>query len=417
VKNPVCILSSNCARPIDAARGRKVGVVECLALHARRPVAGFSLVEVLVALVIGMIAVVVILQTFAQFEGQKRTTTSGDDSISSGSVSVYGLQRDLQQAGWGLSAIQVIGCTVSGLTAGAGSIPFAPVTINPAAITGEDPNTDTLLIVSGNGNGTVEGDQILSGAGTSYAVHTPSAFAVNDFVVAAPLARAAGACTLNATQIATVTASNVTVLAASASFTVAPSDRLFLLGATPVVRAYAIRGGNLTVCDWRVNDCGSAANNGDTSIWVPIANNVVSLRAEYGRDTATGGMDGIRDVWDQTIPTTATPISTVATKNLGACAYARIQAVRFGMVARSTQPEKQLAGGAHVTVAAPVWAGSNAVAVAANSTEAAAVAFNLTDASLSPSVTWPTWQDFRYKVFETVVPLRNITSQGGFEEC
>ncbi len=197
----------------------------------------------------------------------------------------------------------------------------------------------------------------------------------------------------------------------------APSDRLFLLGSNPVVRAYAIRGGNLTVCDWRVNDCGSAANNSDTSIWVPIANNVVSLRAEYGRDTATGGMDGIRDVWDRTIPTTATPISTVAAKNLGACAYARIQAVRFGMVARSTQPEKQLAGGAHVTVAAPVWAGSDAVAVAANSTEAAAVAFDLTDASLSPSVTWPTWQDFRYKVFETVVPLRNITSQGVFEEC
>ena len=67
-------------------------------------------------------------------------------------------------------------------------------------------------------------------------------------------------------------------------------------------------------------------------------------------------------------------------------------------------PEKPLAGGAHVTPATPVWAGSDGLAVGVDATAAAAVAFALP----SPDPGWPTWQDFRYKVFQTVVPLRNI---------
>ena len=41
----------------------------------------------------------------------------------------------------------------------------------------------------------------------------------------------------------------------------------------------------------------------------------------------------------------------------------------------------------------------------------AAVGFTLP----SPDPSWPTWQDFRYKVFQTLVPLRNVTTQGGFD--
>ena len=47
---------------------------------------GFSLVEIMVALVIGMLGIIVMMQVFAMFEAQKRTTTGGDDAISSGSI-------------------------------------------------------------------------------------------------------------------------------------------------------------------------------------------------------------------------------------------------------------------------------------------------------------------------------------------
>lgn len=399
--------------------------------RGRRNARGFSLVEVMVAMVIGMLGIIVMMQMFRVFEGQRRTTTAGDDAISAGSVTLFGLQRDLQQSGWGFGAVNLIGCNVTGLTAGGGAIPLSPVTINPAAITGQDVNTDTLLIVSGNGNGVIEGAQFLAPAAanaTSYTVAAPVAFADPDTgdtnavrVVVAPQTRLAGACNLTVTTIAAQpTATSVTVSVSGGIATaIATGDRLFMLGDRPTVRAYAIRNGNLTVCDWVANNCAAVANNTNTAIWVPVANNVVSLRAQYGRDTTAGDMDGVPEVWDRTTPTTATPISTVGSKNIEACAVARRVAVRVALVARSSQPERTFdwpALTAHVTPAAPEWAGSDAVAQAISATEAGNVAISLPD----PDPTWPTWQDFRYKVFQTVVPLRNvrnITSPGVVSEC
>ena len=59
---------------------------------------------------------------------------------------------------------------------------------------------------------------------------------------------------------------------------------LFNLGRAPKILAYAIRGGNLTVCDYAANNCGDANNKDDATVWVPIVSSIVSLRAEYGRD-------------------------------------------------------------------------------------------------------------------------------------
>ena len=411
---------------------------------------GFSLVEIMVALVIGMLGIIVMMQVFAMFEAQKRTTTGGDDAISSGSIALYSLQRDIQHAGWGISAINTIGCTLVDKTTGGAKIklvqgstdiPLAPVTINHASIPAGDSNTDTLLIVSGNGNGAVEGDQILSdlrtlsgpiAQPTIYAMRSPASFAINDFVVAAPRDRAAS-CSLNATKVTAVdhSALNVT-LGSAASFAVQPSDRLFHLGADPVIRAYAIRDGNLTVCNWRENDCSSAANAGNAKFWVPIANNMVSLRAQYGRDTTvgddagTGAMNGVPDVWDQNIATAAgtgtQKISNNSARNIHGCAIMRIPAVRVVLVARSSQPEKVDTAGEHVTKTLPgaitwptrmLWMGNDVTAHTLDATAAEVVSIVPPD----PNPVWPTWQDFRYKVFQAVIPLRNVTSQGVPEEC
>jgi type IV pilus assembly protein PilW len=375
-----------------------------------RLVSGFSLVEVMVAMVIGLLGIIVMMQMFSLFEGQKRTTGSGDDAISSGAVSLYGVQRMIQQSGWGTSALPLIGCGLTGLVSGGASIPLVPVTINHSSITGHDANTDTLLVMSGNGNGTVEGDAISSGGGTSYTVHTPTGFAAGDRVVAVPKARPSP-CSLALTSISGATAVGVpvTVLAA-AGFAVGTNDLLFNLGPLPTVRAYAIRNGNLTVCDYTANNCGTSANNTDTAIWVPVANNVVSMRAEYGRDTTQAAMDGIVDVWDQTAlwPTASGSglVSSDTGKDTQACALLRVAAVRIVLVARNSQPEKTLDWPAltdhvadHVFPDPRTWMGNQVVTLP------------------SPSATWPTWKDFRYKTFQTVIPLRNITSQGVVTAC
>jgi len=63
---------------------------------------GFSLVEILVGLVIGLLASLVIMQVFSVFEGQKRATTGSADAQINGSIALYNIKRDAESAGFGL---------------------------------------------------------------------------------------------------------------------------------------------------------------------------------------------------------------------------------------------------------------------------------------------------------------------------
>jgi len=66
---------------------------------------GFTLVELLVGLVIGLIATLVIMQTFSSFEGNKRSTTGISDAQTSGSIGLFMIQRELQFAGYGIPVV------------------------------------------------------------------------------------------------------------------------------------------------------------------------------------------------------------------------------------------------------------------------------------------------------------------------
>ncbi len=363
----------------------------------RRSASGFSLVEILVGMVIGMLGLIIMMQVFSLSEEQKRTTTGGGDAQSSAAIALFGLQRDIRQAGYGVSDVKLLGCSLQ-LRAGPPIVslnPLAPLTINHAGVPAGDANTDTLLLAYSSTNSSPQGDGIASqppSAGAAllpdiYRMATPTAFTSADLVIATPQNRATP-CNLALTTVACVgdpcgAPLNTTNVAVTAGTGVAnmSSGILFNLGRAPRVLAYAIRGGNLTQCDYMVNDCGLVANTGNAAIWVPIAGNIVSMRAQYGRDTSAI-MDGIVDTYDQTTPTPPPP--TVPTYE---CKWARISAVRLALVARSANFEKTA-----VTAAAPAWEGSagNAIDLSANAT----------------------WQNFRYKVIQTVVPIRNLVWQG-----
>src|ERR1700733_2303566 len=91
---------------------------------------GFSLIKVMIGLLIGMLAIVVMMQVFSVSEGYKRTTTGGDDAQNNGAIALYGLQRDMQQSGFGISAYDLLGCNLL-LRAGVTLNSMSPVTINP----------------------------------------------------------------------------------------------------------------------------------------------------------------------------------------------------------------------------------------------------------------------------------------------
>lgn len=102
---------------------------------------GFTLVEIMVAMVIAMLGIVIIMQMATMFDAQKRTTTGGDDAQNTGAIALFGLQQNIQQAGYCYSTTQP---TLNGAT-------LMPVDINLPALNGiVDPNTATLRVAYGN---------------------------------------------------------------------------------------------------------------------------------------------------------------------------------------------------------------------------------------------------------------------------
>jgi type IV pilus assembly protein PilW len=338
---------------------------------------GFTLVEVMVAMVIGMIGLIIMLQVFAAAEGQRRSTTGTGDAQGSGAMALYALQRDIRQAGFGFSALNALGCPLT-LPAPASRTlaQLAPVVINPptADVPAGDANSDTLLVAFGSGNGPPEGDVVTAVMGLGLGLRSAGAFVTSDWVIAGPSAPTVG-CALTLATVTAVTPPVITVPGSGA----VDGGTLFNLGQNPRILAYAVRAGNLTVCDYRAADCGAACTAADgtcSANWVPIVNNVAALRAQYGHaSTATSGVD----TWDQVTPQQPNPPNQDAL----ACSWARTSALRIVVVARNSQVDRD-----QITQAAPVWAGSGGAAI-----------------NLSARANW---QNYRYRTFETVIPIRNL---------
>ena len=99
---------------------------------------GVTLIELMVGMLIGMLAVLVISQVLLVSEGQKRTTSAGADAQVNGALSLYAIQRDIQTAGYGFtSSPAIVGCPISARFNGAAPAGFvgtlAPVIITPEA--------------------------------------------------------------------------------------------------------------------------------------------------------------------------------------------------------------------------------------------------------------------------------------------
>ena len=355
---------------------------------------GFSLIEVLIGLLIAMIGVVIMMEVLITSEQRTRTTSGGNEAMSSGAVMLHLMQRDLLQAGYGINSLGILGCNLA-LPNGK-VVPLAPVVIYAAGNTSTvvpagDPNTDRMLVVYGNDTGQPEGNTVYSLSGSAYTVQAPTAFHEQDYVI--PYT---GSCTANLTmtKVTVVGATDVTV-----DTPVASTTTLYNLGAAPRVIAYAVRNGSLTMCDYMTSDC----TNTSAANWTAIAGNIVSLRAQYGRDTAVGAMDGVVDQWDQTTPTDS-------------CKWVRATAVRYAIVARSAQTDSTLnSSGQRVcepaTTTAPNWQGTTATAPSQT------LPIDLTLSKDQNGNTVSDWQCYRYRTFETIAPSRNVLWMGTQAGC
>lgn len=365
---------------------------------------GFGLVEIMVGIAIGLIGVLVIMQVGAVFEGQKRTTTSGSDAQTNGAVALYMIERDLRRAGYGLNVAAALGCAVKrkhdddtstedlelipvSISDGAGGLPdkirFLASTKGgfsvPGKITKDHPpeatnvflNTVlgveeqdmiilhepgkncTLFQVTGIPNGTVQVHH--QNAGSEW--NPPSGgdiYPVEGFAI--------GASAINMGAII---------------------DRTYYLGESS----------SLLVDDY------SSSTNLTTA--QPIAADIVQLQAQYGFDTRSGTQTDARvDTWSATM-IDADNSSTIGDNG----DLQRIYAVRLAVVARSSLKEKpQDDGTCTITTEAPKWKNANPNPDPDDPVYDLEldVSRNLDGSANSD------WKCYRYRVLDTVIPLRNL---------
>ena len=353
---------------------------------------GVTLVEMMVGMLIGLLAVIVISQVMLVTEGQKRTTTGGSDAQVNGALALYGITRDLEMAGYGLtSSPGVVGCPISAKFNNAAP-PRFPARLVPAVIT-----TQAARVAAGEVNAVGDAIRIIASSKTSYSVPTrviPPAYAAGGqaFPVTASMGFAQGDLALvgiDSTQPCWVFQTTGVPAGQSVprvddaanwnlpgmpNLTYADGSILVNLG-TLVDTTYQVVGTSLEQQSFAIT------NPGVLPTPVVVQPDIVNMRALYGKDT---NADGIVDKYDDVAP-------------VNNAEWLQVMAIRVVVVARSDQFERE-----DVTPANLQWD----VGTLPATTGAVACG---TSACLTVKVDHLTdWKRYRYKLFETVVPLRNM---------
>ena len=356
---------------------------------------GVTLVELMVGMLIGMLAILVISQVLLVSEGQKRTTTGGSDAQINGALSLYAIQRDVQAAGYGFtSSPAIVGCPINALFNGAAPTGFAgrlaPVFITPEAARPLGSVGDSIrLLASSKASYSVPARVIPPGY-----VPPPSALALA-VPVTSVLGFAQGDLALVAADavqpcwVMQVTAAPAPPFvpradvpngwnnAGTPNLAYGDGSVMINLG-TLVDNRYEVNNGVLQLSSFDVS-------NPNTRITRDIQSDIVRLQAYYGRDTDG---DGDVDIYDTTTPTT----------NAG---WLRVLSVRLIVVARSGQYEKEI-----VTPSNPTWEVGTAPATAGAAACPAGQCLTIdVGAGVAGDVEA---KHYRYKIFETIVPLRNM---------
>lgn len=359
--------------------------------HPRTRQAGFTLVELMVGIALALITTVIVAQVMWAAEGSRRTTTQGSDAQVNGALALYTVQRDLQMAGYGVvNNADVLGCEVRGQYGAntARTFTLAPVIITsggaanasdsitvlrsgssraalPVVTTGNHADTSSKFEVQST-VGATEGDMMLAMPQAPSATNWCTLFQVRadstNLLSATTLPHVAGASSWNPST-------SVMPSSYPAGTTLSNVSRL-------VNRRYEISAD----ADLQSVDLITA---NDVPATATVASQIVLMKAYYGKDTDS---DGVVDSYDQTTPT----------DNAG---WRQVRTVRMAVVARSAQREKD-----EVTTGDPLWDVGQTVSVSGSAECGESKCLTLQVSTAGETE----WRHYRYKVFDTVIPLRNM---------
>lgn len=410
--------------------------------QTKAKVGGFSMVELMVAMAIGLIGVVIIFQVFQASEGIRRTTVSGGDAQQNGAIALFSLEKDLRNAGMGINDTLYAGCNMVGSDSARTTPAFPPVGVTmllaPVVVTagGAATTPDQLAVFYGSQSQVMSSTVLVANMTSNtdtLRLQTRFGYRPGDLLLllqppGPPFttncvfmeATSLPANPSNGVQHDTTTYT-LTPSGASVSSRFNPAGGLAQYGGTgsanvarvynlgnlhddinfpgsqnvtvPVYDTWAVTTNTLTVTNAFVISGGVPAANS-------LADNIVHMRADYGLDdgindgtvtynTTYAPNDGIIDHFVSCPSAAAAPNGCTGNYPTN---WAQVLAIRVAVVARSALPEIPSAGigqPCDTTITAPTWSGNTG----------AARSFDLSaDAN---------WKCYRYKVFETTVPLRN----------
>jgi type IV pilus assembly protein PilW len=373
---------------------------------------GFSIVELMVSVVIGMLAIMFATRMVTGGEQTRQAALSGSDAMQNGVLAMFSISNDAGQAGFGLNDPLLVGCDTvfadnSGYTlaqATRGGVAVQPLAA--ALIVSGGAKSDTISLYSGSGlAGTATVRLLAAYTGGSYASvdRPPYGFAVNDLIVVAP---ESGGTQCSLAQVAVkpdLTASSPTLrfdAGADQRFNTGALNASF---AAQAARIYDLGpAASLSFHTWSVNQgflqlrATDMVGSGGTA--ATVADNIVSIKAQYGFDTRAGLLF-TPEKGTTVMQWSATMIDADGDGTVGGAAdYQRVVALRLAVVARSKVPERPSPGGTcSATVTAPT------IFATAEPSSVAAAPIPL-DVSVAGDIAW---QCYRYRVFETIVPIRN----------
>jgi type IV pilus assembly protein PilW len=377
---------------------------------------GFSVVELMVSVVIGLLALMFATRLLTGGESNRQAALGGSDSMQNGMLAMFSISGDAAQAGFGLNDPIIAGCdTVFADTegyqlapakrAGADVTPLAAAVIEP---NGSNPDRLTLYAGSSlSGTGTLRVTANYGGGERIDVDRRPYGFSSGDVIVVAP-EKAGGQCALAQVSadpglLAGPPSQQFIQFAAGHEHrfnrgALGPAfkagvARVFNLGPAPglAFHTWSAAGGFLQL---RSTDMDGAATDPAT-----VADNIVSIQAQYGFDTRVPSAF-LPERGMQVSQWSDTMIDADGLGGAGDAAdYQRIAALRIAVVARSKSPERAEPGAAcSATTALPV------VFAVAEPAGVAALPVTVNVAVAGDTVDW---RCYRYRVFETIVPLRN----------
>ena len=364
---------------------------------------GFGLVEIMVGMVIGLMSTLAIMQVVSAFEERKRNTTGGADAQTNGSMALYNIKRDVEMAGYGTPVFSHANSPLLCATqptfdhdADAGT---PAIDLFPIVITDGGAGSDRIAIRYGRTDSGGIPLRIRSATGVNPVfVDNNAACQADDWAIIVMGSSTPNSATCTMTQVD----STLAPLATRPSFltipltgtpTVNPGDSIACIGTYKKDPPFDDHSSPLEYLYW-VDD-GELVQGGNPAVagsGAPIFSGIVSIQAQYGISAAANSNQITQ--WVDATGGWVTP--TTANRN-------RIKAIRIALIARNNGALEKTS----VTTACSSTTAADPTGLCAwDATSAAPVV-----PSPAPTVDLSAdadWQRYRYRVFETIIPLRSM---------